>query len=220
MCQTAVLKLLPSNSPLETTPSNAKEGLARAQITIGTMYTRAVKSKVVQTHEKQILSGRPLLSKRRVMSHARLGLFPSVHGHPILPVFVRTSFELPGATKSLSTYHGISALESTVNPALTRTIITKPSRVKPRATTTIARKLRAVEVDLEKTAVLLKAQRTATQPGGGKCAGAANVSEERAARSSVAKYLGLRGGGTVWSVVRSTSRSHWVGSEFRDGVFV
>eukprot|EP00752_Nemacystus_decipiens_P003095 g2866.t1 len=74
-------------------------------------------------------------------------------------------FELPGATKSLSTYHGITALEANMNPALTRTVITKPSRVKPRATTTVARKLRAVEADLEKTAVLLKAQRTAAQPG-------------------------------------------------------
>lgn len=75
-------------------------------------------------------------------------------------------FGLPGVTKSLTTYHGVSALEAIMNPALTRTVITKPSRVKPRATTTIARKLRAVEVDLEKTAILLKAQKAAAVPGG------------------------------------------------------
>lgn len=63
-----------------------------------------------------------------------------------------------------------------MNPALTRTVITKPSRIKPRATTTIARKLRAVEVDLEKTAILLKAQSTAAQPGGAKSAGTPSVS--------------------------------------------
>ncbi len=62
----------------------------------------------------------------------------------------------------------MSALEATINPALTRTVINKPSRVKPRATTTIARKLRAVEVDLEKTALLLKAQKKAALPGGAK----------------------------------------------------
>ncbi|CAN0547682.1 unnamed protein product, partial [Ectocarpus sp. 12 AP-2014] len=81
-------------------------------------------------------------------------------------------FALPSATKSLSTYHGISALEATMNPALTRTVIKKPSRVKPRATTTIARKLRAVEVDLEKTAALLKARKGAAAPGSAKLAAA------------------------------------------------
>ncbi|CAM9226699.1 unnamed protein product [Scytosiphon promiscuus] len=74
-------------------------------------------------------------------------------------------FGLPGVTKSLTTYHGVSALEATMNPALTRTVITKPSRVKPRATTTIARKLRAVEVDLEKTAILLKTQKATVLSG-------------------------------------------------------
>ncbi|CAM9383177.1 unnamed protein product, partial [Ectocarpus sp. 13 AM-2016] len=81
-------------------------------------------------------------------------------------------FALPSATKSLSTYHGISALEATMNPALTRTVIKKPSRVKPRATTTIARKLRAVEVDLEKTAALLKARKGAAAPGSAKLSAA------------------------------------------------
>lgn len=87
-----------------------------------------------------------------------------------------TSFELPGATKSLTTYHGIASLEATMNPALTRTVITTPSRVKPRASTTFARKLRAVEVDLEKTAILLKAQKAGLQPGRAKSAGTPNVS--------------------------------------------
>jgi len=59
-----------------------------------------------------------------------------------------------------------------MNPALTRTVIKKPSRVKPRASTTIARKLRAVEVDLEKTALLLKAQKKAALPGSAKSVGA------------------------------------------------
>lgn len=63
-----------------------------------------------------------------------------------------------------------------MNPALTRTVINKPNRVKPRATTTIARKLRAVEVDLEKTAILLKARKGATLPGGAESAAAPNVS--------------------------------------------
>lgn len=101
-----------------------------------------------------------------------LNVSPPSHCFTTLSDSVRTtSFELSGATKSLSTYHGIAALEANMNPALTRTVIAKPSRVKPRATTTIARKLRAVEVDLEKTAILLKAQRAAAQPGG-----ASNVS--------------------------------------------
>lgn len=76
-----------------------------------------------------------------------------------------------------------------MNPALTRTVITKPSRVKPRATTTIARKLRAVEVDLEKTAILLKAQKRAAQPGSAKSAGTPNVS---GGERCVAKYFGVR----------------------------
>ncbi|CAM9490439.1 unnamed protein product, partial [Hapterophycus canaliculatus] len=83
-------------------------------------------------------------------------------------------FGLPGVTKSLTTYHGVSALEATMNPALTRTVITKPSRVKPRATTTIARKLRAVEVHLEKTAILLKAQKAAAVSGNAKSASTPN----------------------------------------------
>lgn len=63
-----------------------------------------------------------------------------------------------------------------MNPALTRTVINKPSRVKPRATTTIARKLRAVEVDLEKTAILLRVRKGATVPGSAETAAAPNVS--------------------------------------------
>ncbi|CAM9805704.1 unnamed protein product [Ectocarpus sp. 8 AP-2014] len=90
-------------------------------------------------------------------------------------------FALPSATKSLRTYHGISALEATMTPALTRTVIKKPSRVKPRATTTIARKLRAVEVDLEKTAALLKARKGAAAPGSAKLA-AANPNTSRKER--------------------------------------
>lgn len=64
----------------------------------------------------------------------------------------------------------MSALEATLNPSLTKTVIKKPSRVKPRATTTIARKLRAVELDLETTAALLESQKSSKPTGGAKSA--------------------------------------------------
>ncbi|CAM9562702.1 unnamed protein product, partial [Laminaria digitata] len=79
-------------------------------------------------------------------------------------------FALPGTTTPLNTYHGMSALEATLNPSLTKTVIKKPSRVKPRATTTIARKLRAVELDLETTAALLESQKSSKPTGGAKSA--------------------------------------------------
>ena len=79
-------------------------------------------------------------------------------------------FALPGTTTSLNTYHGVSALEATLNPSLTKTVINKPSRVKPRAMTTIARKLRGVELDLETTAALLEKQKRAKPTGGAKSA--------------------------------------------------
>lgn len=77
-----------------------------------------------------------------------------------------------------------------MNPALTRTVINKPSRVKPRATTTIARKLRAVEVDLEKTALLLKAQKKAALPGSSKSvsAHARQARHQACLRFSRSKY--------------------------------
>lgn len=79
-------------------------------------------------------------------------------------------FNLPGATASLNTYHGMVALETTLNPSLTKTVIAKPSRVKPRATTTTARKLRVVEVDLEKTAALLKSRKSVAVAAGARLA--------------------------------------------------
>lgn len=73
---------------------------------------------------------------------------------------------LPNTTAQLNTYHGMVNLEATLPPSLAKTVITKPSRVKPRATSTIARKMRVVEVDLEKTAALLKSRKgSVTSPG-------------------------------------------------------
>lgn len=82
------------------------------------------------------------------------------------PTYFYCRFALPSATTSLNTYHGVAALEATLDPSLTRTVIKKPNRIKPRATTTTARKLRVVEVDLEKTAALLKARKSIAGPGG------------------------------------------------------
>lgn len=62
----------------------------------------------------------------------------------------------------------MSALEATLNPSLIKTAVKKPSRVKPRATTSIARKLRAVELDLETTAALLESQKISKPAGGAK----------------------------------------------------
>lgn len=67
------------------------------------------------------------------------------------------------------------ALEATLNPSLTKAVVKRPSRVKPRATTTTARRLRAVEVDLEKTAALLKSQKGSAATGGVRSAATANV---------------------------------------------
>lgn len=72
----------------------------------------------------------------------------------------------------------MAALEATLKPSLTTAVITRPSRVKPRATTTVARKLRIVEVDLEKTATLLKARKGAAAVGNAPSAGAPQVSGE------------------------------------------
>lgn len=72
----------------------------------------------------------------------------------------------------------MAALEATLKPSLTTAVITRPSRVKPRATTTVARKLRIVEVYLEKTATLLKARKGAAAVANAPSAGAPQVSSE------------------------------------------
>lgn len=93
-------------------------------------------------------------------------------------MYLHVRYALQTSTSSLNTYHGMATLEATLKPSLTTAVITKPSRIKPRATTTIARKLRVVEVDLEKTAALLKARKGTAAAGNVPSAGAPQVSGE------------------------------------------
>lgn len=108
----------------------------------------------------------------------------------------------------------MSALEATMDPALTRTVINKPNRVKPRATTTVARKLRAVEVDLEKTAILLKARKGATLPGVAESTAAPNVSGEiSVVAAGNANVLGAPGRCVLVSLARPGSWPGWFGED-------
>lgn len=66
---------------------------------------------------------------------------------------------MPDTSALLTTYRGVAMLEASLNPVLTRSVIKKPSRVKTRAATTVARKMRLVHADLERTAILLQTRK-------------------------------------------------------------
>lgn len=75
------------------------------------------------------------------------------------PMHRRARFSLPNATALLHSFKGMAMLEARLKPSLMTVRISRPNRIKPRAKTTVARKLRMVEVDLEKTAAALASRR-------------------------------------------------------------
>lgn len=74
-------------------------------------------------------------------------------------------FTLPNTTKTLDTYHGVERLEAILKPSLVNTVVKKPSHTKPRENVKLIRKLRAIELDLEKTAELLEARKRVADSG-------------------------------------------------------
>lgn len=73
-------------------------------------------------------------------------------------------FALPNTTKTLDTHHGVEGLEAILKHSLKKAV-KKLSRPKPRESVKINRKLRAIEIDLEKAAELLEARKRVADSG-------------------------------------------------------